>query len=604
MKKYLKGGAFAVFLCSCLSALALDKVSLQLQWLDQFQFAGYYMAKELGFYQEEGLEVEILPYKKGIIPIELVKNNQVNYAIGRSTLLVNRNDGADIMLLKAIFQISPLILLGKKTQNLKNIADIKNKRIMSVADVSDSIVFRSMLSANNIDFKKDVIIQKHSLNIQDLINDKTDLMASYISNEPYVLEKLGIESIIFAPSDYGFEYYDDILFTSKNEFKNHPKRVEKFVRASLKGWHWAFNHIPEAAQLIIDKYNIQNKTLNALIYEGTSLKKLALYKNKPLGNIKINKLEKIYAIYRSIGLVNKKLSYADFVYQDPETDFEKIKNFTRRHVDNGNFMLISLIMFSLILIVIFWNISLKNKIKTAIKEKLKNERLIFRQNRIKEMSMMISGLSHQWRQPLSTIGAVVMNIDALAQRNKLDQNALKEKLNSIENSVAFMSTTIDDFSNYLNNDNKQLEFSINKCIKMAIKLLESEFLNHSIEVEFFQKNEVLYTGCRNELLQVLIVVLNNAKNALLDQTHKKTISIKIETNEYLNISISDNGCGIKKSHLKKIFSPYFSTHNQHLDSGLGLYIAKNIIEDRFNGNISIINLTQGTVFTLTLGTYD
>lgn len=165
-----------------------------------------------------------------------------------------------------------------------------------------------------------------------------------------------------------------------------------------------------------------------------------------------------------------------------------------------------------------------------------------------------------------------------------------------------MSATIDDFSHYLSADSISTEFSINECVNIAVKLLVAEFLKHNIVVNYQQNSAFLYTGCRNELLQVLVIILSNAKDALIHSDNEKIIEIKIEQNSVTSISISDNGCGIKKADLHKIFEPGFSTHSNHLDNGLGLYIARAIMRDRFSGEIKVES-NNGATFTLLLEEY-
>ncbi|SMN11930.1 diguanylate cyclase (GGDEF domain) with PAS/PAC sensor [uncultured Candidatus Thioglobus sp.] len=592
---------FVLFLLICLPVSALEKVSLRLLWLHQFEFAGFYIAQEKGFYADAGLEVDISQHNFKVNTVDKVVQGKIDYGVGRITLLKERAEGKKVVLLKSIFQISPLVLLGKKSQ-LSNIQDIKNKRVMTNEDTASSLAFRSMLSANKLDFDKDIIRIPHSYDIQSLVNDEVDLMSAYIYNEPYHLSKLGIEPIYFSPNDYGFEFYADILFTAEHELNNHPARVEKFIQASIKGWKYAFANINESAKLIYDKYNSQNKTLEAFIYEGEKLKAMAFYKNRPFGDISIDRLKTTYDIYRSMGLVNKDLNYTDFVYQDPKTNWQKTKGFVGRHI--GIEWLIwgfgMLLLF--ILVVMIWNRTLQKKVILVVGQKLENERLIFRQNRIKEMATMMSGIAHQWRQPLNAISTSIINIDSIFQQGKLTQQTLNQKLDNIEHSVAFMSTTIDDFSHYLSADNVSTEFSINECVSIAVKLLVSEFLKHNIVVNYQQNSAFLYTGCRNELLQVLVIILNNAKEALIHNTNERIIDIKIEQNSVTSISINDNGCGIKKADLYKIFEPGFSTHSNHLDNGLGLYIARVIMRDKFSGEIKVES-NKGATFTLLLGEY-
>ena len=231
---------------------------MQLQWLDQFQFAGYYIAKEKGFYKELGLDVTIKKFDHSIIPIKEVLQGRATYATGRSSLIIDKSYGANIKLLSAIFQSSPSILLSLQSSGIKDIKDFVGKSIMITSDVSQTVSLQAMAKQKNINLNNMHIV-KHTFDINDLINKKTDLMASYISNEPYLLKEAGIKYNIFDPKDYHFDFYSDILFTSTNEIKNHKQRTINFNKASIKGWEYAFTNIEEAVNLILDKYNIQNK---------------------------------------------------------------------------------------------------------------------------------------------------------------------------------------------------------------------------------------------------------------------------------------------------------------------------------------------------------
>ncbi|MCK5110947.1 MAG: transporter substrate-binding domain-containing protein [Arcobacteraceae bacterium] len=295
-----------------LFAKDLDKVSIQLQWLDQFQFAGYYIAKHKGYYKDVGLDVEIKKFNNMIKSVDEVKENRATYGVGRSSLIIDKSKGADIKLLAAIFQSSPLIILARKDSNIKSLKDFAGKRIMITPDASTSVSVRGMMNHNNVSIKE-LIKQVPSFNINDLIDKKTDLMSSYISNEPFFLKQKGIAYTIFDPKDYGFNFYSDILFTSDAEINNHPQRTKNFTDASIKGWEYAFNNIDETVELILQKYNSQNKSKEALIYEANELKKLAYYETDKLGHIDINKIQRIYDIYNVMGFVKNKIDIDKFM---------------------------------------------------------------------------------------------------------------------------------------------------------------------------------------------------------------------------------------------------------------------------------------------------
>ncbi len=297
---------------SLLFAKNLEKVSIQLQWLDQFQFAGYYIAKEKGYYKDVGLDVELLKYSNNINIVDDVLKGKTTFATGRTSLLIHRNNNHPVVVLSAIFQYSPevLLVIDKDISVLK---DLINKKIMITQDAIASASYISMLFSEGV-IKENIHIQKHSFNIEDLINGTTDAMASYISNEPYILDKRNIKYKYFHPKDYGFDFYGDLLYTSEHELKTNPKRVENFTLASLKGWNYAFKNIEETARIIYEKYNSQKKSIEQLIYEGQALKTLAYDKKNKLGYIDKEKFKDIAQTYRLLGLLKKDFNLDDFIY--------------------------------------------------------------------------------------------------------------------------------------------------------------------------------------------------------------------------------------------------------------------------------------------------
>lgn len=313
---------FIVFFIININAFANNKtknISLQLQWKHAFQFAGYYIAKEKGYYEDIGLDVDIKEFKYGLDITHSVEMGVSTYGVGRPTIIIDKANGKNIILLSAIYQSSPLIVLATKQSGIRTIEDFKNKKIMTVNDSSNDTVINAMLKSQKLNLKNMDIIE-HSFNIKDLINRKADLMTAYISDQPYQLKQLGYEPIIFHPKDYGFDFYSDILFTSTHELKNNPQRVKNFTRMSLKGWEYAFNHIEETVELILKKYNTQNLSKDALIYEAKELKKLAYYNTKHLGEMKKNKLIKLIGMYNLINDIKSDINLKDLIYmQDYKT---------------------------------------------------------------------------------------------------------------------------------------------------------------------------------------------------------------------------------------------------------------------------------------------
>lgn len=282
-------------------------------WLDQFEFAGFYVAKEKGFYKDLGLEVNLKKFDSNINIVQEVLDKKTTFGTSSSSLIIDKSLGKDIVLLGSIFQSSPLILLALKNSNIKNISDIKNKKIMLTKDQQLFATLQAMLSSKNIQLS-DTKILDHSFNVNDLINKKTDLMLAYTTNEPFQLKEKGYGSQIFHPKDYGFDFYEELIFTSKDFANNNPKIVKNFYDASIKGWQYAFDNIEEVSKLIFEKYNPQKKSLKSLIFEAKEMKKLVYDKEGQIGTITKERVNLIKNSYQVMGLLNNDINIDELIY--------------------------------------------------------------------------------------------------------------------------------------------------------------------------------------------------------------------------------------------------------------------------------------------------
>ena len=362
MKKIL---LITFFLTIFLYAQNDKKITLQLNWLNQFQFAGYYMAKEKGFYKDVNLDVQIKESNFNTDVIKEIESKNADFAVGRSSLIIEKINGKDIVALCAIYQESPLILLVKKDSNITSVKDLRNKKIMITPDARYSASVLAMLSANELTIN-DFRIQKHSFDINDLINRKTDAMASYISNEPILLNEKGIEYTIFNPKDFGFDLYSDILFSSSEYIKNNPKITKDFYEASLKGWKYAFENLAETAEIIYSKYNTQNKTFTHLVKEGEVLKKLAYTGNNELGDFNDNKLKNIANVFKLFGLVNKDLDLKEFIYKENKPKIINLEISKQEKNIIITILILLFILFSFVVFLLRKNSQTKKLLQTVI----------------------------------------------------------------------------------------------------------------------------------------------------------------------------------------------------------------------------------------------
>ena len=280
------------------------------------------MAKEKGFYKELGLDVEIKPFAFGIdIPKE-VSDGKIDFAVGRETLILERTKNRNIVALYALFQASPLILMTTKESGINTINDFSNKKIMTTIDDSSEVSLKAMIISNKVKVE-DLNFLKHTHNINDLLNKNTDVISAYISKAPFQLNQKSVEYNIFDPKHFGFDMYSDMLYTSENLINSDLNTVLLFKKASLKGWEYAYSNIQESADLIYKKYNSEKLTKAELIYEGRELKKLSYFKTANLGEIKKDKIQRIYDLYNLMGLIDAPIDLEKFVF-----DLNNLKNLT------------------------------------------------------------------------------------------------------------------------------------------------------------------------------------------------------------------------------------------------------------------------------------
>lgn len=303
----------------CGQAGAAEKLRLQLRWLHQFQFAGYYLALEKGYYRQAGLEVEILqggPHTPR--PIDSLLAGQADFAIANSGLVIARMQGKPVVALAAIMQTSPIVWIVRADSGIYTPHDLAGKRVMLMPP-PESTELLITLAREGIDLNR-LQTQQTSFNPQDLIDGKTDAYDGYSTNEPFWLKQQNVDYRLINPREYGVNYYNDVLTTREAVLQERPHEVEAFVQASLKGWQYALDHIEESVQLIHQRY-APNKSLEHLRFEAEELKKLIMPELVQLGHMNPGRWETIARNYVELGLAKGPVELDRFLYQRKvETD--------------------------------------------------------------------------------------------------------------------------------------------------------------------------------------------------------------------------------------------------------------------------------------------
>lgn len=212
---------------------ATTPVSLQLRWLHQFQFAGYYAAIHKGFYAQEGLEVTLKQGGVGIEPVTEVLSGRAQFGVSNAGLIADYLNGRSVLMLAPIFQHSPNVLLVRG--DVATPAELVDAGPIALMGGDQDIDLKAMFVNEGIPLQR-LAFTEAGGHLDDLVNGKVKAIHAYLSNEPFELELRGVPYSVLKPQTYGMDFYSDVLFTEQDYAKAHPEVVAAFRRASFRGW--------------------------------------------------------------------------------------------------------------------------------------------------------------------------------------------------------------------------------------------------------------------------------------------------------------------------------------------------------------------------------
>lgn len=293
------------------AACGMEKVSLQLKWLHQFQFAGYYAAIEQGYYAAEGLEVQLLEASQDRKPTDVVLAGEADFGVSSADLLLIQASETPIQALAAIYQHSPNAFAAIQGNEIQSIHDLAGKRIMLEPGSADLI---AMLKAEQIDLESIQFID-HTFSPLPLHHGEVDAISTYITDEPFAIRALGQQPLIFSPRSAGIDFYSDILFTTEEFSKSNPDTVAAFRRASLKGWDYALKNPYSIIELILEKYPTI-KSREALEYEALRSIDLIRPEIIEIGYMHIGRWKHIAETFQSVGMIDEIPDLEAMLYRD------------------------------------------------------------------------------------------------------------------------------------------------------------------------------------------------------------------------------------------------------------------------------------------------
>lgn len=239
--------------------------------------------------------------------------------------------------------------------------------------------------------------------------------------------------------------------------------------------------------------------------------------------------------------------------------------------------------------------NLQHLVEEKTAENIKQGEALQQQSKMAAMGEMIGAIAHQWRQPLNVLSVNIQNLEYEYEDNLIDEKFIKEFIEKNNRTISFMSNTIDDFRNFFRVDKEKSYFSVKKAIESSLSMQSAQLKSHNIDSSI-TGDDFEINGYESEFIQVILNLINNAKDALIDnEIEKPEINIILKNNEVL---IKDNAGGIKEDVLNRIFEPYFTTKEQGKGTGLGLYVSKMIIEDNMGAALKVSNIDNGAMFEI------
>ncbi len=248
------------------------------------------------------------------------------------------------------------------------------------------------------------------------------------------------------------------------------------------------------------------------------------------------------------------------------------------------------------------NATLEQRVKEEVAKNREKDQQMIQQSKLAQMGEMIGMIAHQWRQPLASISMMINNMLLDIELQSFEEQKAVSILKNMNEQLQHLSKTIDDFRNFFKNNKEKVETSLNKVVESTLDIVGNSIVNKNIILTTDLQSTQIFETYAGELQQVILNLIQNSEDAII-QNSIENGKIEIFTKddeEGFYFTIKDNGGGIPKEVLNKIFEPYFSTKTSKNGTGLGLYMSKTIIEEHCKGKLEVSTKDNTTTFTITL----
>ncbi len=300
-----------------------ETVTLQLKWKHQFQFAGYYAAQQLGYYQAEGFDVKFREITPGRSVFDEVIDGTATFGIADASIVLQRLNGRPVVILTTVFQHSPLVFLTRSEDDILSPYELRGKRVMFQRNDNDASLI-AMLTTLGITEDQYTWVPS-SYNSRALLDEDIDAMSGYRTNEPFIYDKLDQPVRLLDPINYGIDFYGDLLFARQDYVEQFPQRAKAFAEASLKGWQYTVEHPQQVVDWILEYYGSE-KTLDELSFEAQATVPMIAADFVPLGTVLPERFNRIASVYQSVGFADENATLAGLQlenYLKPNNTYNK-----------------------------------------------------------------------------------------------------------------------------------------------------------------------------------------------------------------------------------------------------------------------------------------
>lgn len=550
----------------CFAAPAQDGTDsetlvLQLKWFHAFQFAGYYAAQEKGFYQEEGLNVEIRQRDIKTTPVDDVLEGRAHFAIADSSLALQRLNGAPVVVLATIFQNSPLVLLTLADSNIASPLDLSGKRVMYQRKDDDAVI-TAMFNELGMS-ERDFIHIDHTFDDAALINGDADAMSAYLSNQPWFYTSKGYQVNIINPSNYGIDFYGDSLFTTEAMIDKSKEKTLAFRRASIRGWKYALNNFSEVYSWLNTKYKAKKyDSYEHFLFEATSIRRMVKPKIIEVGNINASRFNRIADIYKQKNLAPVEANLQGFIFSDY---IDKVTSRDWKRIS----IYLTLASITIFIFLCLYILRLRKCIS-------KKRKLLKEENKAK--AIFLANMSHELRTPLNSI--IGFSGRLLKSRSNDFNVKTTRSLEAIYRNSKDLFTLINDLLDLSQVEAGSLKLSISTCHLQEIVQRSYDHVlpfaeDKNISILLPNQYEVIYLEADSARLQQM---LDNLISNAVKYTSRGSVNIAIKKKQFngkdfCEITVTDTGSGLRleeQSRLKKYFDQHTDKRQGNYNIGLGL----------------------------------